>query len=441
MNIENQLQLQFTFKNWLAGTEFLYNKPKYNQFATTSADIYNEEDEVLFKEYFLRYESEHFSITGGTYETAFGTGMILHNYYDADFDIDSSLMGLLSTVSFDKFEGKVLFGQMESSEIDYQKKNEDDQIGALDGIYFIGEKFKLGGSFVLHRINKKLDENLDYDYLKNMIIGSRLIYQANKMEFTTEYAAGKDDNDLKSHALYTNITSYLGKFTVVGAYKNYRNFDNKIHDLPTVNHSEEPIHESYFPGTNEQGLMGEIRFVPNYENEIQINYAEGWDNDLTVRQSDIYAEYKREFENLSITTEFSRLESWKKDSNWENITTPHLSMDFAIGNFPITLKSEYEIREKVNGQNKDIHYEPKVQLDIAYNDYSISTIMETQINDSEDAEDGDVWVGVEAAVTLFRQTDVRLFVGKEKAGKVCRNGVCKKQPEFDGIRLNITTTF
>ena len=37
--------------------------------------------------------------------------------------------------------------------------------------------------------------------------------------------------------------------------------------------------------------------------------------------------------------------------------------------------------------------------------------------------------------------DLRIFGGKEKGGKVCRNGICRYQSEFEGVRVEITTSF
>jgi hypothetical protein len=99
------------------------------------------------------------------------------------------------------------------------------------------------------------------------------------------------------------------------------------------------------------------------------------------------------------------------------------------------------LKKEANRAVTKSYDEPKIQLDLAYQNYSVSFLGMTQVGDSFSAKDGAVWLGVELAAYLFENTDIRLFLGKEKAGKVCRNGVCKFQPEFEGARLLITTTF
>ena len=213
-------------------------------------------------------------------------------------------------------------------------------------------------------------------------------------------------------------------------------------DLPTANHSEEPLDDSWEPGFDEEGLMAEVQFIPNYENEFVLNYAEGWSSDFKVRQSDLYAEFKHEFESLTFKAEYSQLEQMNKlFKNWKKELTPVLSVDFLAGEFPVLVKTEYQYKEKEQGTSIKSHYEPKLQTDIAYNNYSFSLTVENQIGDSDDGEDGDFWIGGEFAATILGSTDIRIFAGKEKGGKVCRNGVCRYQSEFEGVRIEITTSF
>jgi len=108
---------------------------------------------------------------------------------------------------------------------------------------------------------------------------------------------------------------------------------------------------------------------------------------------------------------------------------------------PLLIKAEYQYKEDENAAEKISHFEPRVQTDISLGNYSLSITVETQIGEAEDGEDGDFWIGGEIATNLFNNTDVRLFGGKEKGGIICRNGVCKNQAAFSGLRLNIVTSF
>jgi len=191
--------------------------------------------------------------------------------------------------------------------------------------------------------------------------------------------------------------------------------------------------------------MGEMRYLPNYENELVLNYAEGWNSNFKVRMSNLYTEFKHDFENWSFKAEFVTLEQINEDANrWFKELTPTITFDFLVKENPILIKAEYQYKEVDKIVGNQSHFEPRLQVDVALGNYSISVAAENQIGESDETEDGDdgeFWIGGELATTIFNNTDVRLFYGKEKGGVVCRNGVCKNQAEFDGLRLTLTTTF
>ncbi|MCK4653307.1 MAG: hypothetical protein KAU01_02560, partial [Candidatus Cloacimonetes bacterium] len=334
------------------------------------------------------------------------------------------------------------YGLMEN-ENDEEKK---DKITALDFEFNITENLETGFAYLMHLKNQE-NQNFEKDFSQRDILSGRLNYQIDLLDISCEYAesneyARYDNQKIDGKAFYSNLTTYLDKFTVIGAYKNYINFDSGMSDLPTANHSEEPLDDSWEPGFDEEGLMAEVQFIPNYENEFVLNYAEGWSSDFKVRQSDLYAEFKHEFESLTFKAEYSQLEQMNKlFKNWKKELTPVLSVDFLAGEFPVLVKTEYQYKEKEQGTSIKSHYEPKLQTDIAYNNYSFSLTVENQIGDSDDGEDGDFWIGGEFAATILGSTDIRIFAGKEKGGKVCRNGVCRYQSEFEGVRIEITTSF
>ncbi len=456
-NFSNKLQLQFQYKLFRVGLKYEYYHPKYDQFALTIYDTHDEKNENYFEEYYALFETDNWLIRAGTFDASIGSGMILNCFYNEDFDEDSSLIGLYTNAYFDKWQMQLFYGLMENESPVYEEKDKKDNVGAFDFEYNITEFLKLGTSYVMHQENQKLDfidttdagepKYSNKDFNQKDVISGRIKFQTDLFELSAEYADSKqyffrNKEDIDGSALYSNFSLYLDKFTFSGAYKNYENFDDKISDLPTANHSEEPLYYSYTPGSDEEGMMGEIRFLPNYENEFVVNYSEGWTSDFSIRQSDLYSEFKHEFDFLTIKAEYEQLEQLdKNNTNWKKEITPVLTFDFIVKDMPVIIKTEYQYKEKEQGQEVESYYEPKLQTEIGYKDYSLSLIVETQAGDSHDAEDGDFWIGGEIAAYIFSCTDVRLFMGKEKAGKVCRNGVCKNQPEFEGVRLEITTFF
>ncbi|NQV19731.1 MAG: hypothetical protein HQ534_14475 [Armatimonadetes bacterium] len=441
----NKYQFQMQYKNFRAGLKYDIFFPKHDRFLDID-NVVNEDDiddilknseknEYYFDEYFLQFETDEIYAKLGTYDAVIGSGMVLHAYYDEDFAEDSRLTGLYGQAIFDKWQMQTFYGLMKSDNFE----DENDNVVAADFDFDLLTSLKVGANFTMHQ--ELTDPNHDQYNQKN-IFSERIDYETDFFEIYVEYASSQDDNDLKGSALFSNITTYLDKFTLIGEYKNYENFDSKISDLPTANYSDEPLDDSWQPGFDEQGFMGEIRFLPDYKNEFIINYAEGWSSDYKVRQADFFSEFQHRFENLIFTINYHHLEQMNENiKNWKKELTPAVNFDFALGKFPIIIKTEYQYIEKEQGTATKSHYEPRIQTDVSYDKYSFSLTVENQIGQSAEGEDNEFWIGGEFAVNIFNNTDLRIFGGKEKGGKICRNGVCRYQSEFEGIRVEITTSF
>lgn len=441
--LSNKFQFQMQYKNFRAGLKYDIFYPGHDRFLDID-NIVNEDDiddilkdyeknEFYFDEYFLQFETDEIFAKLGTYDAVIGSGMVLHAFYDDDFDEDSRLTGLYGQAIFDRWQMQTFYGLMKSDNFD----DENDNVGAVDFDFNLHESLKFGANYTIHQ--ELIDPEKD-EFNQRNIFSERIDFETDMFEVSAEYASSKDDNDLEGTAFYSNITTYLDKFTLICEYKNYNNFDSKLSDQPTANYSEEPLDDSWQPGFDEQGFMGEIRFLPDYKNEFIINYAEGWSSDYKVRQADFYSEFQHEFENLIFTINYHHLEQMNKNiKNWKKELTPAMNFDFTLGNFPIIIKTEYQYIEKEQG--KKSHYEPRIQTDISFDKYSFSLTVETQIGESAEGEDEEFWIGGEFAVNIFDNTDLRIFGGKEKGGKICRNGVCRYQSEFEGVRVEITTSF
>ncbi|MCK5052000.1 MAG: hypothetical protein KAS53_09780 [Candidatus Cloacimonetes bacterium] len=449
----DKFQLQAQFNSFRAGIKYDLYYPKFGKFILINDNmddnsielmLESEIDEYYFDEYYLQYESDYWFAQIGTFEAVIGSGIVLHNFYDDDFETDSRLIGGYVNPVYDRWQMQLFGGLMESDDsINPDLEDEYDQIGAFDAAFNIIDNLTIGGSYVLHKELLDADED---EFNNRTVYAGKFNYSSSLFDLHAEYATSKDDLDLEGTAIYSNITSYLGKFTLMGAYKNYENFNVRISDLPMVNHAGQILEHSWDPGKDEEGLMGEIRFLPNYENEFVINYAEGWNSNFMVRLSNLYSEFKHDFEDWSFKAEFELLEQLNKENanRWYKEITPTLTFDFLFKDNPVLIKAEYQYKEedKITGDHS--HFEPRLQTDIAIGNYSLSVAIENQIGESESAEDGDdgeFWIGGEIATTIFNNTDIRLFYGKEKGGIVCRNGVCKNQAEFDGVRLTVITTF
>ena len=115
--------------------------------------------------------------------------------------------------------------------------------------------------------------------------------------------------------------------------------------------------------------------------------------------------------------------------------------DFMIGKTPLSIKAEFQYYDKHYQQVKTHHWEPLLQIDTNIFDIDCSVIAEYSYEKIKDIGKNPLWLGAEISKEIFENTIMRLFVGKEKGGKVCRNGICKYRNQFEGLRLELITTF
>jgi hypothetical protein len=301
--------------------------------------------------------------------------------------------------------------------------------------------------------NQQYQNAENYAYNIRDIFSSRIKYTHELFELNSEYAYSKqyhNEFDVKKegHGFYTDLNLYLGKITLTSAYKNYHNFFNHLNELPTANYSEKPLVDyGYDIGSDEQGVMNVIRFVPNDKNEIILNTAYGWSDKYDIDQVDIYAEYNHKFDGWAMTTEWKHIESkWVEvtTDKWVKESTPALIFDFMLGEFSTHTKAEITINEHSSYTSTSIDqkdYEPLLQFDLAKGKYSASILASHKFEDLEKISDNDPKVGAEFVIQAWKHTELKIFVGSEKGGLVCRNGVCNMQAPFEGVKLNITTRF
>lgn len=430
----DEFSFRLDYKSFSYGMKFIAKLPKYDKFNP----IYElKSDDISYKwdERYLSYKTDKFSALAGTFEEAFGSGIVLRAYRDKEFDIDTRLQGLLLKFYPKNFQIKAFYGAlpseykyMEFSGSQMIEHDEDDLVAGIDFESNVAQFIKLGTSFNSFRIFPQFA--LEEKHTHQEILGIRALCNLKWMDLTSEYACSKkykliSEPSQNGTAVYSYLNTYIGKFTITSAYKRYKNFDFRLNDLPTVNHSNEPLHKYLAPGKDEEGVMGEIRFIPDFSNEFVLNYAESWDRNLPNKShlKDFYAEMRHDFENSSISAEYSHLDVYLNDKDSrikKEKSTPSIAFDFSVNEISVLMKGSY--RYIKDYKDTLYHYEPLFQTDIGYKDISISLIAQYNYKNQNDIWKQPLWLSGEIYAKIFEHTELRLFVGKEKGGEICRSG-------------------
>ncbi|MDP8227090.1 MAG: DUF6029 family protein [Candidatus Celaenobacter polaris] len=429
----DEFSFRLTYKNFTFGMKFIADLPRYDEYAAMQ-DLTSQSISYTWDERFLEYKVDDFSARAGNFEQVFGSGIALRVYQDRDFDIDTRLNGFSAEIFPKSFQMKALYGALPNEDND----SRNDVVAGIDMQKDIFDPLKLGASFVNVREWQAGD-----NYLDRKIFGARSDVNASQFDIRAEYCYLDQSEGISKigHAFYGNLNTYFDIISFSVAYNNYLNFDSRLNDLPILNHSNEPMYDSPI-GKDQQGVMGEVMFMPDDFNEFVINYAEEWNDAWTIRQSDLWVEAIHYFDNSTLVASFSHLERKDEEINhWEKEVTPTLMYDFMIGETPLSIKAEFQYYDKHYQQEKTHHWEPLLQIDTNILNIDCSVIAEYSYEKIKDIGKNPLWLGAEISKEIFENTTMRLFVGKEKGGKVCRNGICKYRNQFEGLRLELITTF
>ncbi|MFA5498490.1 MAG: DUF6029 family protein [Candidatus Cloacimonadia bacterium] len=433
---ENETNIRLDYQNIEIGFSFLAYLPKYDQFEAIK-DLNSDDVNYRWDDRYIQLNLSSMNVRAGTFTEHFGNGLILRSYEDKPNQHDTRLNGLLVNLNDAKYTLKGLYGTLANQDNPAKK----DVINGVDLSVPLANSLQIGGSFTYQQIRR-----FDDKYRTRMVFGGRAEYFYDFFDINAEYAQSKAYHDIvddkKGEALYVIANTYFNAFTLTGGYKNYNNFDDRMNELPMLNSSEEPLSDRFVTGYDEEGLYGQIGYTPNYSTALELAYSEAWNSDFSIRQSDLLASAQREFEDIVVFLEYAQLEEVDKvQSKWLREMTPAAAFDFNLYGIPTHIRGEFGIEKRVEDEVEERGFNPLLQTDFTFKKFSFSLISEMEFDDFSSLSEAEYWIGAEFVAPLFSHTDLKLFVGEEKGGKVCRNGMCSHTTPFKGLKLNLTTRF
>lgn len=444
--MQDDFKFNVIYNNFRFGMKYQGHLPKYEKF-TPLAELEADDLSSTWTDRYVEYNSPELVIRGGNFDMLIGSGMILHAYYNSDLDKDYRLDGFYGKWQNTMLKMQAFYGVLANEDVPAH----DDAINGVDITLNPVKPFTIGAAAFSNREYQGAD---NYAYSIREVYSGRLGYAHEKFELKAEYAESKKYHNefggtQYGSAFYGDLNLYLGKFTITTAYKNYQDFVNRLNELPTANNSEKPLVDyGYDVGADEYGYMGVVRFVPDDDNELIINGGYGKSDDYDIQQVDVHASYRRNFTGgWTLTAEVDHIENTQvlnKTEFWTKQFTPALIADFMLADFSTHLKVDCEIETHEAYQHnveEKTTYEPLFQVDLGKGAYSLSVLSSYFFTDSDDVMNYTPKIGAELFVQAWKHTDVKFFVGSEKGGLVCRNGVCNYQAPFEGARMSVTTRF
>lgn len=449
---KDEFNLQVRWNNLRAGIGFKAELPEFDKYDALHK-LNNDDLSYTWHNRFIEYQNNGVFIRGGNFETVLGRGLTLNAREDKDFDIDTRLEGALVKVNHWGVQMTGLYGLLNLDDLDTLKAN---TVGGFDVEYAPASFITIGGTALKYRNYENPGDGTDH-YSHQDVYGLRAQLTGTPGTLYYETATNNEYNrlgrNIQGEAHFAEASTNMGAWRFYSAYKKYRHFafsdyNNysdtyvKIHDLPTANYSEEPVSESVIAGEDEEGLQGEIGWSGDTLTDVSVNYSEGWDSSWQAKLSDLHGEAVLNLGTVEWKLEVKNLERVDdRVSYWHKEFEPALSCNFPVGDLRLYVKGSFGTVENTNGEYDTYHYEPYLQTDLGYGPLDLSVIAETEVQNIDDFNDAEYWVGGELSTKLWDNTRIKLFAGNEKGGKVCRNGSCRYQPRFKGARLTLSTTF
>lgn len=432
----DEFNFSINYRKFTYGMQFHAKLPKYDDFKQTN-ELKADEVAIEWDERYLEYEGDNLLLHAGTFTDLFGKGVAFRSYEEEDFNWDSRLEGLLAKYEIGKLNSKAFYGSLPNQAQD----TKNDVAYGTDWQYRANSALTLGANAVTIREWQPTDK-----YNQRDVFTGRASWNPGMFEIWTESGISqlyhRVGRTVNGSAIYAEGNAYLGSLTITSAYKRYKNFNYRLHDLPLANYSNETLADNIETGHQEEGLMGEVNYTTPQGLSILANYSEAWALNDDVHMSDFFGSATNNNGPLQWSAEYAQIEKINDDSGiYSKELTPAMSFDYSAWHTPLHTRFEYQYKEKKFLDTKQWHYEPLAMLDVTLPLVSVSVQAETEIQGIDDLTDAKYWLGTELKTNITKQTDLTVFAGKEKGGKICRHGVCRYRAAFEGVRVELHTSF
>lgn len=403
---------------------------------------------------FIEASSDNGSLRAGHTYAIFGQGLALNAYEERDVRVDANLEGIdvrgrSGDLSFQLVTGTTVFGSSE----DLDRARGDRLHGADVSLDTGVLGATLGGSAVRLQRDGAPPQNLS---------GMRVTAAGGPLYVHAEYASITRPGPT-GRGLYLSATLGAGPVDVTGEYKDYeamalRNSGGIPYNLPPAlvrehtytllnrhPHALDPDDEKGFQveGTLTHGfqqLLGHYSQTRNHDDDDEFNTFD-----------EIYGELHLELGAFAGLEEITLVNALDYQKSFATGLTPDP--------FRMLHTNVHELRvildETYSGRLQFEHQHNESQIDGEYDswfgllecsrspDLTVNLVAETSNRSSAQREPGEAIDGAYGVVTyhVSAHHDVSVLYGRRLAGFVCVGGVCRLEPEFDGVEVRLLSRF
>ncbi len=441
-----------------------------------------------------RYGQAEFPLGGvrvGNFYEIFGRGLLFRSYEDRSIRIDGNMDGVLVWAEERGVRAKAFSGRMRDIET-------DDRTALLRGADIgidAGHGLQLGGSYLIESARNPNAAGLTPPPASRHIeaIGGRAAYihdrfdlyyeggRLNRLFLTTQdRLEGRSYEDLRGSGHYGAINLFpVEGLSITAEYKEYERFrfqpvgsDGTDYNNPPAATRETGYtlisrHPHQLDPEDEKGYQVETVFAPHASTTITLSHAKTNKHARSIGErigddllkelwkghflggdpvfQEWYAEWRQEIgEKYSLAAIYDYIRDKKTETKNH---TPILEAGYHPGG-EWSLRGEYQYQQSEEVLGTVRNHLALLECHLTYT-FTLSAVGEhaAWLEDDDPTDDqrtrevmGDYFYG-QMDWFFSPHHHLSVMTGKRRAGFVCVGGVCRFEPEFEGVEFRLTSSF
>jgi hypothetical protein len=392
---------------------------------------------------FLEFQRDGIRITAGNFYDIFGRGIAFRSYENRDVRIDNNLDGIRVGVRRDIFDAKFLTGKMLSKNASGIPQERFGLLHAANFEAHLSDRYRMG-PFQHFMVGSSVSRISDSD-ARDEIVTGRVEFGLEHLFFYGEYGDKNDrPGEEPGHAIYLGTNIDLFGLGLTLEYKEYEQFN--FHNNPPALTRE---HTYTLLGRNawemnpddEKGFQIEASYVPLPMNTLLLNFSQTKNLDGDLQFEEFYGEWSRyQGDWLYMVLAYASQINLDIRS-----VVPILELEFF-------LDERNSFRTEIQHQHQKGYFIGEFDVDLLILEYARSprwtlsfigernNMSDRQISD-QDLPDKNTFLAGQLSLQISQNHELIAFFGSRQKGKVCVGGVCRTEPEFEGVELKLFSRF